>query len=70
KGEKGFAKKGETLMETNIVYTLITRLDLAKLKTEIDKIDGDAFMVMHTIKEAKGGMIKKRPLAKAHGGKK
>ncbi len=70
KGEKGFAKKGETLKETNIVYTLITRLELAKLKTEIDKIDGDAFMVMHTIKEAKGGMIKKRPLAKAHGGKK
>lgn len=66
KGEKGFAKAGETLKSTNIVYTLITRLELAKLKTEIDKIDSQAFMVMHTIKEARGGMIKKRPLAKAH----
>ena len=63
-GKKGFAKKGEPLKETDIVYTLITRLELSKLETEIEKIDKDAFIVMHSIKDAKGGMIKKRPLAK------
>jgi len=52
-------KRGHTLRETQIVYTLITRLELAKLHTEIDKIDQDAFIVMHSIKDAKGGMIKK-----------
>jgi len=41
---------------------LLTRLELPKLQTEIDKIDSDAFVVMHSIKDAKGGMIKKRPL--------
>ncbi|MEA3495131.1 MAG: YitT family protein [Bacteroidota bacterium] len=61
-GKKGYAKKGEACKETEIVYTLITRLELAKLHTEIDKIDKDAFVVMHSIKDAKGGMIKKRPL--------
>lgn len=61
-GKKGYAKRGETLKQTDIVYTLITRLELAKLQTEIDKIDRDAFVVMHSIKDAKGGMIKKRPL--------
>ena len=61
-GKKGYAKRGETLMQTEIVYTLITRLELARLHTEIDKIDKDAFIVMHSIKDAKGGMIKKRPL--------
>ncbi len=61
-GKKGYAKRGETLTQTEIVYTLITRLELAKLHTEIDKIDKDAFIVMHSIKDAKGGMIKKRPL--------
>ena len=61
-GKKGYAKRGETLKQTEIVYTLITRLELAKLHTEIDKIDKDAFIVMHSIKDAKGGMIKKRPL--------
>ena len=65
-GKKGFAQKGETLESTEIVYTLITRLELAKLKTEVEKIDPNAFLVMQPIKEARGGMIKKRPLANAH----
>ncbi len=55
-------KRGHTMKETEIVYTLITRLELAKLHTELDKIDKNAFIVMHSIKDAKGGMIKKRPL--------
>lgn len=61
-GKKGFAKRGEPLKQTNIIYTLVTRLELSKLETEIDKIDKDAFIIMHTVKDAKGGMIKKRPL--------
>ncbi len=61
-GKKGFAPKGQKLEPTEIVYTLVTRLELAKLQTEIDKIDREAFTVMHSIKDAKGGMIKKRPL--------
>ncbi|MCC7520736.1 MAG: YitT family protein [Flavobacteriaceae bacterium] len=61
-GKKGFGKRGETLKETDIVYTLVTRLELSKLQTEIDKVDTDAFIVMQSIKDAKGGMIKKRPL--------
>jgi len=61
-GKKGYAKRGETLKKTDIVYTLITRLELSKLKTEVDLIDKDAFIVMHNIKDVKGGMIKKRPM--------
>jgi uncharacterized membrane-anchored protein YitT (DUF2179 family) len=61
-GKRGFGKRGDNLKETDIIYTLITRLELAKLQTEVDKIDKNAFLVMHSIKDAKGGMIKKRPL--------
>ena len=61
-GKKGFAKRGEVLKKTDIVYTLLTRLELSKLQAEVDKIDSEAFITMHTIKDAKGGMIKKRPL--------
>lgn len=61
-GKRGFGKRGDVLKETDILYTLLTRLELAKLHTEIDKIDREAFIVMHSIKDAKGGMIKKRPL--------
>jgi len=62
-GKRGFAKRGEKLEEIQIVYTLLTRLEISKLKTEVDKIDENAFFIMHSIKDAKGGMIKKRPMA-------
>lgn len=60
-GKKGFGKRGET-KETNIVYTVITRLELNKLMTELDKISPSAFVVMNSVKDTRGGMIKKRPL--------
>lgn len=62
KGEQGFGKTGEKNYDMKILYTVVTRLELSKLKLEIDKIDPEAFIVMHSIKDMKGGMIKKRPL--------
>jgi len=61
-GKKGFAKRGEPLKPIDIVYTLVTRLEISRLQAEIDKIDANAFVVMHSVKDAKGGMIKKKPL--------
>lgn len=61
RGKGGYGKAGET-KELDIIYTLITRLELNKLNTEIEKIDSTAFVVMNSVKDTKGGMIKKRPL--------
>lgn len=61
KGERGFGKRGETEHESRIIYTVITRLEVSKLNAEIEKIDANAFVVMSSIKDTKGGMIKKRP---------
>lgn len=60
-GKRGFGKSGEK-KEIEIIYTVITRLELNKLNAEIEKIDPNAFVVMHSVKDTKGGMIKKRPL--------
>ncbi len=60
KGQGGFGRHGEK-SEIYIVYTVITRLELNKLNREIEKIDADAFVVMSSVKDTKGGMIKKRP---------
>ncbi|MBS4027130.1 MAG: YitT family protein [Ignavibacteriales bacterium] len=60
-GKGGFGKTGEA-KDIDIVYTVVTRLELNRLNTEIQKIDSDAFIVMSRIKDTKGGMIKKRPL--------
>lgn len=62
KGTGGFGKRGHINHETEIVFTVVTRLEVSRLKSEIEKIDDDAFVVMHSIKDTKGGMIKKRPL--------
>lgn len=60
-GKLGYGKKGET-RDIDIIYTVITRLELNRLNTEIEKITSDAFMVMTRVKDTKGGMIKQRPL--------
>ena len=61
KGKRGFSKQGEP-GDIDIVYTVVTRLELNKLNIEIEKIDPNAFVVMNSVKDTKGGMIKKRPL--------
>ncbi len=58
-GKSGFGKAGETT-DIEIVYTVITRLELSRLNAEIEKIDPQAFVVMSSIRDTKGGMIKKR----------
>lgn len=60
-GKSGYGKSGET-KDVEIIYTVITRLELNKLTTEIEKIEPTSFVVMNSVKDTKGGMIKKRPL--------
>ena len=62
KGTGGFGKRGYLNQDTEIVFTVVTRLEISRLRSEIEKIDDDAFVVMHSIKDTKGGMIKKRTL--------
>lgn len=59
-GKSGFGKRGEGHREIDIIYTVVTRLEVSRLQQEIDVIDPLAFVVMSSIKDTKGGMIKKR----------
>lgn len=61
-GKSGFGKSGHKDYDMDILYTVITRLEISKLYTEIAIIDPNAFVVMNSVKDMKGGMIKKRPL--------
>lgn len=60
-GKGGYGQSGESY-DKDIIYTIITRLEMAKLQTEIDKIDKNAFIIMGVVKDLKGGMIKKKPM--------
>jgi uncharacterized membrane-anchored protein YitT (DUF2179 family) len=62
KGKSGFGKQGHRDTDTDVLYSVITRLELQKLKTEIAKIDDEAFVVENSVNDIRGGMIKKRPL--------
>ena len=60
-GSGGYAVEGEK-RKMEILYTVVTRLEVSKLTSEIEKIEPKAFIVMHPVKDTKGGMIKQRPL--------
>ncbi len=62
KAESGFGKSGMSYDENKVLFCVVTRLEVTKLLLEIEKIDPEAFVVQHSIRDTKGGMIKKRPL--------
>jgi uncharacterized membrane-anchored protein YitT (DUF2179 family) len=61
-GRKGFGRAGASDQNIDIVFTVITRLEVNRLTTEVERIDPAAFIVMQSIKDTKGGMVKKKPL--------
>ncbi|MGZ8540208.1 MAG: YitT family protein [Chitinophagaceae bacterium] len=61
-GRRGFGKRGENYIATDILFTVVTRLEISRLTNEVEKIDPNAFIVMQNIRDTKGGMVKKRPL--------
>ncbi len=61
KGTHGYGKRGH-VSDMNILFTVVTRLEVSRLQTEVETIDPHAFVIMQSIKDTKGGMIKKRPL--------
>ena len=58
-GKRGFGKGGENREATDIIYCVITRLEISKFKNEILKLDPAAFLIMNSVRDLKGGMIKK-----------
>jgi uncharacterized membrane-anchored protein YitT (DUF2179 family) len=63
KGERGYVKNLKMdEREINIVFTVVTRLEVTKLRNLVKSIDKQAFIVMHAVDETYGGMVKQRPL--------
>ena len=61
KGERGFFPgQIDVYTPCDIIVTVVTRLELLKIKEEIISIDPKAFMFENTIKDANGGILKKR----------
>lgn len=63
KGERGYTKNlSPDEIDMKIVFTVVTRLEVTKLRNLVKNIDKQAFIVMHTVDDTYGGMVKQRPL--------
>jgi len=61
KGERGFLKDSfEVSSATDIVFTVVTRLEVRRMRNVIHDIDPKAFVFTNTIKEAAGGVLKRK----------
>lgn len=58
KGEGGYLQK----KDIDIIYTVLTKLEMSKLQNEIRNIDSDAFVVQQQISDIKGGVVKRQIL--------
>ena len=61
KGKSGYGKNGES-GNVEIVYTVVTRLELNRLKSEIQNVDENAFVIISSVLDTKGGIVPKRGL--------
>ena len=63
KAERGYVKNlAVEERDLNVVFTVITRLEVTRIKNLVKSIDKQAFIVMHTVDDTSGGMVKPRPL--------
>ena len=60
-GKRGFTK-GAGAHEVDILYCVITRLEIGRFLTEVEKIDPNAFVTMSPVKDVRGGILRKRRL--------
>lgn len=61
KGERGFMKDSyEFSQPVDIVFTVVTRMELIRLKNVVQKIDPKAFVFTSIIKETAGGILNRK----------
>lgn len=61
KGERGFMKESFTVSQPcDIVFTVVTRMELRRLNNIVNDIDPKAFIFTNIIKEAAGGILSRK----------
>jgi len=62
RGGGGMGSRGETKDEQDILYCVVTRLEIGNIKRVVKEIDPTAFVTTHSLSEVDGGLIKKAGL--------
>ena len=59
KGERGYLPGNyDVKYDCDIIVTIVTRLEIHRIKTAILEVDPTAFLYISSIKEVKGGIVK------------
>ncbi|KQR91506.1 hypothetical protein ASG01_14150 [Chryseobacterium sp. Leaf180] len=59
RGERGFMKESfEQSIDADIIFTIVTRLEVRKLQNIVRAIDPKAFIFTQTVREPQGGIVK------------
>jgi len=59
RGHGGMGSRGPTSDVQEILYCVVTRLEIGTIKTAVNDIDPNAFMTTHALSDVEGGLIKK-----------
>jgi uncharacterized membrane-anchored protein YitT (DUF2179 family) len=62
KGHGGMGSKGITNDEQEILFCVVTRLEIGSIKNVVREIDAAAFMTTHSVSDVEGGLVKKNAL--------
>jgi uncharacterized membrane-anchored protein YitT (DUF2179 family) len=52
----------EGITDMDIIFTIVTKLEIGKVKKLVSEVDENAFIYYFPISNAKGGVLKRRPL--------
>jgi uncharacterized membrane-anchored protein YitT (DUF2179 family) len=62
KGHGGMGSKGIINDEQEILFCVVTRLEIGSIKNVVREIDAAAFMTTHSVSDVEGGLVKKTAL--------
>jgi uncharacterized membrane-anchored protein YitT (DUF2179 family) len=62
RGHGGLGSKGVSNDEQEILFCVVTRLEIGNIKNVVREIDPTAFMTTHSLSDVEGGLIKKSAL--------
>ncbi|GAB4013620.1 YitT family protein [Spirosoma migulaei] len=62
KGQGGYGKHGSHQDIATVLYTVITRLEISRLRTIVLEIDPNAFIIQHSVDDVAGGKVKSLPM--------
>ncbi|MBO0938581.1 YitT family protein [Fibrella sp. HMF5335] len=62
KGEQGYGKRGSLERPVDVLYVVVTRLEISHLRSIITDSDAGAFLIQYPVDDVMGGRVKSLPL--------